>query len=106
MDILTYIEPFISNAFSVIVGGFAAWFFQRKMSKVNLEKGIVDLYQDSLTDLKFRYEEKYADLKVTFDSKLGIVQQEVDFLRKNLEDWRKKYYDLKQDFEKYKSDHP
>jgi len=106
MELYTIIEPYLSNGFSVIVGGFGTWFFQRKISKVNLEKGIVDLYQDSLTDLKNRYAEKYADMKETYDNKLQNVLSDVELLKSNVEDWKKKYYDLKRDFEKYKKEHP
>lgn len=106
MEIVHILEPYFGNAVSLFFGGLATWWFQRKKDRVDLEKGIVDLYQDSLTDLKGRYQDKYDDLKSTYDEKFQVVQKEVEYLKQNLEDWKKRYFDLKRDFEKYKKEHP
>ncbi len=100
------IQPYLRDLFTGIIGIFIGWFPNRKKEAINNKQAIVDLYQNTLTDLKARYEEKYIDLKQTFDEKLANVNLEIMILKKNLEDWKKKYFNLKKDFENYKNEHP
>lgn len=99
------LEPYLQNAVFALVGMFVMWFPNRKKESINNQQSIVDLYQDSLTDLKTRYEEKYQDLKMTFENKLENVMNDIDILKKSLEDWKKKYFNLKKDFDNYKKEH-
>jgi len=95
----------LSNPFGqiilAIVSAFLGWFFQRKQKHAELEamkadngQKIVDLYQEALSDLKLRYDEKFDGL-----------HKEMDALRRNVEMWKNKYRDLKKDFDKYKEKH-
>jgi molecular chaperone GrpE (heat shock protein) len=100
------LQPYIGNIITLLIGGFIGWFPNRKKTAIDNNQSIVDLYQDSLTDLKARYEEKYQDLKLTFDEKLKGVSDQVNDLKKSLDDWKNKYFSLKNDFDKYKKQHP
>lgn len=93
------IQPYLGELITALVAGFGGWFFQRKQKHAELEslkannsQKIVDLYQESLDDLKKRYEERFQEL-----------HREVDLLRKNVELWKAKYRDLKKEFEDYKN---
>ena len=100
------IQPYLDNIITLVLGGFIGWFPNRKKEAITNQQSIVDLYQESLTDLKTRYEEKYQDLKSTFDEKLNLCNSRIEDLGKSLEDWKKKYFNLKSDFDKYKKEHP
>lgn len=100
------LQPYLDNIITLVLGGFIGWFPNRKREEITNQQTIVDLYQDSLTDLKIRYEEKYQDLKSSFDQKFANVSAELEELKKSLDDWKKKYFNLKSDFEKYKKEHP
>jgi len=100
------IKPYLGEMFAAVIGGVIGYLPNRKKSRIDNQQAIVDLYQESLTDLKERYEEKYQDLKATFDAKLVKVVTELETLKKSLNDWRKKYFTLKKDFDQYKKDHP
>lgn len=98
--------PYIGEAVAALIGGFVMWWPTRKKSQIDNQQAIVDLYQETLTDLKQRYEEKFQDLKATFDTRLEKVMEEVKDLKRQLDEWQRKYYNLKQAFDKYKKDHP
>lgn len=100
------VKPFFGEIVSALIGMFVVWFPNRKKQTIDNNQSIVDLYQDSLTDLKARYEEKYQDLKLTFDEKLATVTSQINDLKKAQEEWKKKYFSLKSDFDKYKKEHP
>ena len=100
------IQPYLDNIITLVLGGFIGWFPNRKKEAITNQQSIVDLYQESLTDLKVRYEEKYQDLKLSFDQKITNVSEELEELKKSLNDWKKKYFGLKRDFDNYKKEHP
>lgn len=104
--LLQSLKPFFGEIGTGLVTMLVMWFLNRKKQDIDNNQSIVDLYQDSLTDLKNRYEEKYLDLKITFDGKLNRVLEKMAELEKSLDEWKKKYYNLKKDFDKYKSEHP
>lgn len=100
------LKPFFGEIGTGLATMLVMWFLNRKKQDIDNNQSIVDLYQDSLTDLKNRYEEKYIDLKATFDHKLNTVLGRMSELEKDIEDWKKKYYDLKRGFDRYKKEHP
>lgn len=111
------IEPYISNAVAAIVGGLVGWFPNRKRDHINNQQSIVDLYQESLTDLKIRYEEKNQDIKNNYEDKfkhleerfaerLDVFSAKIGILEKNVREWKNKYFVLKTEFDKYKKEHP
>lgn len=83
---------------------------------------IMQQYQEALDDLKDRYESRFdylkkeyairhEDLKADYERKyqrlleekhgeIAGLKREIESLRRNLELWKKKYRDLKTDFEK------
>ncbi|MEO6176936.1 MAG: hypothetical protein ABIP27_17415 [Flavobacterium circumlabens] len=100
------LQPYFNELASALIGMFVIWWPNRKKQKIDNHQAIVDLYQDTLTDLKTRYEEKYQDLKSTFDLKLNAFSNKIDGLQQSLDEWKKKYFNLKKDFDNYKKEHP
>ncbi|MEO7977781.1 hypothetical protein [Flavobacterium sp.] len=100
------IQPYINELVSGIIGMLVIWLPNRKKQSIDNDQAIVNLYRDSLTDLKTRYEEKHQDLKTTFESKLTEFSNKIDDLEKSLDEWKKKYFNLKKDFDNYKKEHP
>lgn len=100
------LQPYFSELVSGLIGMFVIWLPNRKKQNIDNQQAIVDLYQDSLTDLKTRYEEKYQDLKSNFDLKLDAFSTKIDGLQQSLDEWKKKYFNLKKDFDNYKKEHP
>ncbi|WP_299627756.1 hypothetical protein [uncultured Tenacibaculum sp.] len=100
-------KEFLVNHIDVIIGYlfgaggmFTAW-TERKKRRQELVKAetqnqqqVVDLYQEALDDLKKRYDEKFNELET-----------EIKQLRTNLDLWKSKYRDLKNEFEVYKNNH-
>lgn len=87
------------------LAGFFAWFWKRKATKVDYSKGIVDLYQDTLDDLKQRYEERYLFLKSEYDYKFSALNLKMEALEREQDMWKNKYNDLKKSFDAYKKKH-
>lgn len=82
-------------------GGVISAWTERKKRKQEIAKAetqnqqqVVDLYQEALDDLKKRYDEKFSELEA-----------EIKQLRVNLDSWKGKYRDLKEEFSKYKNVH-
>ena len=102
------------------VGGFFGWFFERKRKKVEVKnlavegnkmeadysKSIMDLYQEALTDLQQRYEERYVFLKNEYDLKLDNLNLKFERIKKDQEMWKNKYAGLKKEFDAYREKHP
>jgi DNA repair ATPase RecN len=110
-------QPYIGEALAAIVGGFVVWYPNRLKTRAEGQQAILDMYQESLTDLKQRYDEKYEDLKTRYDEKYNELKETFDLRLKNvtselenvkllLEDWKRKYFALKKEFDQYKKDHP
>jgi ribosomal protein L19E len=81
-----------------VMAGAGAWGYERKKRHAEIKKyetennkGIMDLYQEALDDLKKRYDEKFKELEA-----------EIETLRANLNLEKKKYQQLKKAFETYK----
>ncbi|WP_299682961.1 hypothetical protein [uncultured Tenacibaculum sp.] len=100
-------KEFLVNHIDVIIGylfgagGILTAWTERKKRRQELikeetqnQQQVVDLYQEALDDLKKRYDEKFNELET-----------EIKQLRTNLDLWKSKYRDLKDEFESYKNDH-
>jgi hypothetical protein len=85
----------ITTGLVTSLAGLGAWSHERKQRKVHGQQSVIDLYQEALSDLKIRYDEKFTD-----------IESEVDALKKNLDLWKGKYRSLKSEFESYKQKHP
>lgn len=104
-----FLTKYLGELATAVIAGVCTWFFQRKQKHAELERmkaelqsvkadgsqKIVDLYQETLNDLKTRYDEKFEEL-----------HREIDSLRRNVELWKNKYRDLKKAFDNYKQKHP
>lgn len=104
---------FITEYFGMLVGGtitgglagFFTWFWKRKSSKADYAKSIVDLYQDTLDDLKQRYEERYLFLKSEYDYKFSVMEAKMEAMEKGGNMWKNKYNELMKTFAAYKRAH-
>ncbi|TCI93683.1 hypothetical protein [Tenacibaculum sp. M341] len=100
-------KEFLINHIDIILGyllgagGIISAWTERKKRKQEIARAetqnqqqVVDLYQEALDDLKKRYDEKFNELET-----------EIKQLRLNLDLWKSKYRDLKDEFNKYKNTH-
>lgn len=94
------IDFFKEHAIELItfIGGISAWGYERNKRKLEIKqfetsnnKSIMDLYQEALDDLKRRYDEKFKEL-----------EEEIEILRKHLDEEKQKYTSLKKAFDTYK----
>lgn len=116
----TVLQPYISEAFTAILGAFMAWFFTRKKQKAevtttDIDNGVkvVDLYKSAMDDLGVRYEEKYKhvaelskNISDLFDAKEKTLLQEIEYHKKQTALYKKMYDDKVKEFAKYKKEHP
>lgn len=117
---LEFLQPYLGEFITAILAAFLGWFFERKRKKVEVanlavegnkaeadySKSIMDIYQEALTDLKIRYEERYAFLKNEYDLKFANTNLQIQQLKKDQEMWKNKYTSLKKEFDAYKKKHP
>ena len=116
---LEFLQPFIGEIIVGAVMAFLGWFFERKRKRVEIDnlavegnkaeadysKSMLDIYQDALTDLRNRYEEKYDFLKNEYDLKFANIGLQMERLKKDQEMWKNKYTSLKKEFDAYKRKH-
>lgn len=98
---------------------------ENETKKADKDVKVIDLYQEALDDLKKRFDERvdelkkrydervaeiqkrsderYIEMQKQYDHKLSLVETEVKSLRTNLELWKNKYRNLKEEFENYKT---
>ncbi len=95
------------------IGGFFGWFFTRRNSNAQatgteIENGskVVEMYKEALDDLPPRYEEKFKSLNELFNQKETILKEEIAFLKKERDLWKKKYTELLKEYNAYKKAHP
>ena len=73
---------------------------------INNESKIIDLYKNALDDLPHRFEERFTGLTGLFEQKEKILREELSFLSKERDLWKKKYNDLLKEHRQYKKEHP
>lgn len=114
-----FFQKYLGEFFTVLVGAFGGWFFQRKRKKAEVDAAkadnqqkIMDLYQEALDDLEKRYEKRFEFLKREYEQRfeplktqIESLQAEIKKLEKVVETWKKKYQSLKKQFEEYKENH-
>lgn len=66
---------------------------------INNDDKIIQQYRSALDDLPARYESKFNDLIGLFEQKERILKEEINFLKKERDLWRRKYNEL---FRQYK----
>lgn len=108
-----YSGEIVSTLLTSGVGGFFGWFFTKRQQKAavtttEIENGgkVVDLYKAALDDLPHRYELKFTGLNELFEQKERILKEEIDFLKKERDLWKKKFNDLLKEYRQYKREHP
>ncbi len=82
-------------------GGLLSAISERRKRKVDLLKAeteskqqIMDMYQEALSDLKTRYDEKFKELS-----------DEIKGLKEQVNTWKVKYQRLKKEFDDYRKNH-
>ncbi|NHN26752.1 hypothetical protein FIA58_013790 [Flavobacterium jejuense] len=113
MAILEFLKDYIGEAIALFLGGLINFIFNKRKEKATvttteIENGsnVVKMYKDALDDLPPRYEKKFNDLNELFDQKERILKEEIDFLKKERDLWKKKFNDLRREYIKYKQEHP
>lgn len=117
---LDFILKYLGELIAAAIAGFMGWFFERKRKKAetnkveaDYSKAIMEIYQEALTDLKARYDEKYESQNREYDLKFKSQKQEYDLkfeslnlkmdkMTKDQEMWKNKYTSLKKEFDNYK----
>ncbi|MFV8280565.1 hypothetical protein ACNKXS_03420 [Christiangramia marina] len=114
------LKPYLGELLVLIIGSLLGWFVERKRKKVEVRnltvegnkaeadysKSMLDIYQDALTDLKDRYEEKFCFLKKEYDLQFTNLNLRMERLKKDQEMWKNRYSKLKREFEDYRKSHP
>jgi hypothetical protein len=120
-------QPYLDNAFTTLLGGFAGWFFTRKknnaeVATTEIDNGgaVVKLYKDALDDLPLRYEERYKHIEEMskgveklFEQQKEILLKEIEYHKQQAEYqgkqaafYKKMYNDEVRAHNKYKREHP
>jgi hypothetical protein len=107
------LQPYLVLIVTAFVGGLFGWFFTRRKYKVEVDSteignggAIIKQYKEALDDLPLRYEEKFKALNELFDQKDLILKEEISFLKKERDLWKRKYNELMRVHKKYKQEHP
>ena len=108
-----FFQKYLGELLTAVIGGFAGWFFQRRMKRAAVhaaqadnQQKIMDLYQEALDDLEARYEKRLAFLKRECDERFQSLQAEIKALKQNLERWKQKYRTLRRAVEDDKAKQP
>ena len=75
-------------------------------TEIDNESKIIDLYKNALDDLPHRFEDRFTGLTQLFEQKEKILREELSFLSKERDLWKKKYNDLLKEHRQYKKEHP
>jgi len=117
---IEFFKPFFGELLVLVLGSFLGWFFERKRKKQEVKnlkvegnkaeadysKSMLDIYQDALSDLKNRYEEKFDFLKKEYDLQFTNLNLRMEKMKKDQEMWKNRYNSLKSEFDNYKKTHP
>jgi len=94
----TFFSIYLKDLLILFSSSFLTWFFVRKKqqaetSTVEIDNGqkIIELYQQSLTDLETRHREQFEQLKKMYDAKINEFTAQVHALTAELELWKTKY---------------
>lgn len=88
---------------------------QKTAETTEIENGtkVVELYKNALDDLAERYEVKYKhvedmsqNIEKLFDKKEQVLQQEIEYHKKQAALYKKMYDEKVREFNKYKKEHP
>ena len=104
---------YVGEVITLIFGGFTGWFFTRRkqraeVSTTEIDNGVkvVEMYKGALDDLPHRFEQKFESLTALFNQKETILKEEINFLKKERDLWKRKYNDLIREYREYKKAHP
>jgi uncharacterized membrane protein len=103
--LIAFLTLYLKDALLLFGSSFATWFFVRKKQKaetstVEIDNGqkIIELYQQSLTDLELRHKEQFDELKKMYEAKFQAFKVQIesftlqiDNLHKELDLWKTKY---------------
>ena len=107
------LKPYISELITAITVGVPTWYMARRKNnadattaEIGNDSAIIKQYKEALGDLPLRYEEKFKALNELFDQKDLILKEEISFLKKERDLWKRKYNELMRVHKKYKIEHP
>ena len=110
---IDFARQYLSEAIALFLGGFINFIFNRRKDKVSVATNEIDngtsvvkLYKDALDDLPVRYQQKFEELNALFAQKEKILHEEIGFLKKERDLWKKKYNDLLKEHRLYRKEHP
>jgi molecular chaperone GrpE (heat shock protein) len=110
---MNFLQLYVGEIMTALIAGLVGWFFTRKKQKVDVTTTEIDnaakmmqMYKDALDDLGDRYENKYNSVAKLYEDKETVLKMEVEYLKKELNLWKKKYNDLLREFNNYKKEHP
>jgi hypothetical protein len=126
-SIFSFLGNYLGEAFALFLGGLIKWLFDRYNPKEKAEittteisngSEVIKIYKDALDDLPPRYEKRFKEFddhwqqKVTLltdkltnieilsTEKERIMKEEISFIKKERDLWKKRYNDLYKDYQK------
>ena len=102
--LIAFITLYLKDFLILFGSSFATWFFVRKKQKaetstVEIDNGqkIIELYQQSLTDLELRHKEQFDELKKMYEKQQEAL--EIEILKKawckDLKEFQEKWLKVK-----------
>lgn len=86
--------------------GLSAYLYERnkrRSQKVDTGEKIIEMYQNSLDDLRLRFEAKYESQQKDLDMcslRITELKKELFEMEEEVEKWKNKYLDAKKELEK------
>jgi hypothetical protein len=124
-------NQYLGEIITAIIGGFGGWFFTRRKQNADVttteldnETKVIGIYKDALNDLPPRYEKRFKEIGEHWEQKVvllndklenieklsaekeRIMKEEISFIKRERDLWKKRYNDLYKDYQKYKKEHP
>jgi len=114
--ITTFLAQYAGEFLTAFISIFVTWIFTRRKQNaetntVEIDNGqkIIELYQQSLTDLEARHKEQFDELKQIYEAKFQTFKAQVESftlqiksLHEELEVWKIKYETSQNELKKKK----
>lgn len=85
--LIQHLSELLTGIIAILLGWFGKGKLTKKVDEADLTARIQNIYKDMIADT---------------DAKIEQLQKEIENLRKNQEQWKTKYRNLKHEFEAYK----
>jgi hypothetical protein len=133
MELFEFFKDHLGTGIGLFIGGLIKWLFDKwnpkekadvKTTEIDNGSKVVDLYKEALDDLPIRYkkelndqeeiwtkkvillEQRFDNLDANSKEKERIFREEIDFLKRERDLWKRKYNELYREYQKYKNEHP